>query len=77
MLRPKAEKLDLEGRPDLKDPDFCIAKPVEMRVGTQTHSLNVPIIHVECKSSYVDKTMLMSLMQTAMRIKQGCASAAC
>jgi|GEM_PF-2134940 len=60
-----------------KDSDFCIARRVEAAVGEDNRKLLVPILTVECKTSYVDKTMLSSLMESARTAKQGTLGVRC
>ncbi len=54
-----------------KDSDFCIAKRVVLEAGGSTRKLLVPLVTVECKTSYVDKTMLSSLLFSARQGRQG------
>lgn len=60
-----------------KDSDFCIARHVETDIGRKKYILNVPLVTVECKSSYVDKTMLSGLMHSARLAKQGAIGVRC
>jgi hypothetical protein len=60
-----------------KDSDFCIARRVEAAVGEEERELLVPILTIECKTSYVDKTMLSSLMESARTAKQGTLGVRC
>jgi len=51
-----------------KDVDFCVGKSVKMKLGRQNIVLNIPIISVEMKT-YVEKTMLGEIVNTARKIK--------
>ncbi len=44
-----------------KNSDFCIARQTGVNIKGRVHQVRVPIVTVECKTSYVDKTMLSSL----------------
>lgn len=54
-----------------KNSDFCIARQSEVDIEGRVHRLRVPIVTVECKTSYVDKTMLSGLLYSARLAKQG------
>ncbi len=54
-----------------KNSDFCIARQTDLDIKGKRHPVRVPIVTVECKTSYVDKTMLSSLLYSARLAKQG------
>ncbi len=54
-----------------KNSDFCIAREIELDINGKRHAVRVPIVTVECKTLYVDKTMLSSLLYSARLAKQG------
>ncbi len=57
-------------RVNVKDQDFAIYRKVTLQADSESKSVQVPVVAIECKT-YLDKTMLEGAIATAEKIKGG------
>ena len=55
---------------NVKDQDFAIYRKIKIEADSESATINVPVVSIECKT-YIDKTMLEGSIATAEKIKNG------
>jgi hypothetical protein len=55
---------------NFKDQDFAIYRKIQIKADSESETINVPVVSIECKT-YIDKTMLEGSIATAEKIKNG------
>jgi len=55
---------------NVKDQDFAIYRKIKIKADSESQTVNVPVVSIECKT-YIDKTMLEGSIATAEKIKNG------